>query len=137
MKTDKVSEKRSRNMKAIKSQSNLENKVSKALWARGFRFRKNNRKLFGTPDISIKKYRIVIFIDSCFWHACNIHGNKPKTNIEFWEKKLNRNVERDIEVNNYYLSKGWHVLRVWEHDLKGDFNQTIENISTFINDKKS
>jgi DNA mismatch endonuclease (patch repair protein) len=68
-----------KNMQAIKSQSQLENLVSKELWKKGLRFRKNAKDLFGKPDISIKKYKIVIFIDSCFWHCCNLHGNMPKT----------------------------------------------------------
>lgn len=63
------------------------------------RFRKNVKSLFGTPDIASKKYKIVIFVDSCFWHLCPEHGNIPKTNIEFWENKLIRNRQRDCEVN--------------------------------------
>lgn len=99
-------------MKAVKSVSKLENKVSSALWNRGVRFRKNDKSLFGKPDISIKKYKIAIFIDSCFWHCCKEHGNQPKSNREYWDKKLKRNVERDKEVNHYYNEKGWHVKRV-------------------------
>ncbi len=97
-------EQRRKNMQAIKSKSKLEDKVTKELWRRGYRFRKNTRNLFGKPDISIKKYKVVIFIDSCFWHSCPIHGNSPKTNSEFWIKKLNRNRERDEEVNRYYFA---------------------------------
>lgn len=82
--TDRITkEQRSQVMKSIKGQSLLENEVSKALWHKGVRFRKNVRSLFGNPDISIKKYKIVIFIDSCFWHACPIHGNTPKSNTDF------------------------------------------------------
>jgi DNA mismatch endonuclease, patch repair protein len=124
-------EQRKKNMKAIKSQSALENKVSKELWRLGLRFRKN-AKLFGKPDISIKKYKIVIFIDSCFWHCCPIHGNMPKSNRDYWEKKLERNKLRDIEVNKYYFDKGWNVLRVWEHEFKEDFNRALNKIASFI-----
>lgn len=130
-------EQRSRNMRAIKSQSALENMVSKALWKNGIRFRKNNKDLFGKPDISIKKYKIVIFIDSCFWHVCPIHGNWPKTNKEFWEEKLKKNVIRDIEVTKFYRKNGWHIIRVWEHDLKEDFNKKINELITFITEVKS
>jgi DNA mismatch endonuclease, patch repair protein len=124
-------EQRKKNMRAIKSQSALENKVSKELWRLGFRFRKN-AKLFGKPDISIKKFKIVIFIDSCFWHCCPIHGNMPKSNIDYWEKKLERNKLRDIEVDKYYFDKGWNVLRVWEHEFKEDFNRAVNKIASFI-----
>lgn len=118
-------------MRAIKSQSKLENKVSKALWNKGFRFRKN-AKMFGRPDISIKKYKIVIFIDSCFWHSCPIHRNMPKSNQDYWTKKLARNVSRDQEVNQYYLENGWKLMRIWEHELKQDFEATIDSIAEFI-----
>ncbi|WP_308809867.1 hypothetical protein [Salinicoccus roseus] len=63
-------EKRKRTMSRIRSQSKLENRITKALWAEGYRFRKNVRTLMGSPDIAIQKYRVVIFIDSCFWHMC-------------------------------------------------------------------
>lgn len=125
-------EERSRNMRAIKSVSKLENRVTNALWHRGYRFRKNNKKLFGKPDISISKYKVVIFIDSCFWHVCPLHYNMPKNNEDFWRKKLNRNVNRDTEVNNYYKNKKWNILRIWEHDIKQDFLGTIDKIEKFI-----
>lgn len=107
-------EQRINNMKAIKSRSQLEDRVSKALWKKGYRFRKNT-KLFGKPDIAIQKFKIVIFIDSCFWHVCPVHNNLPKSNHEYWVKKLNRNQERDKEVNKYYKEKKWNLLRIWEH----------------------
>jgi DNA mismatch endonuclease, patch repair protein len=128
-------EQRIKNMKAIKSQSNLENKVSKALWNKGFRFRKNS-KLYGKPDIAIQKFKIVIFIDSCFWHVCPEHSNIPKSNQDYWVKKLNRNQERDREVSRYYKEQGWNIMRIWEHELKRDFDGTIEKISSFINKVK-
>ena len=123
-------------MKSIKGQSLLENEVSKALWHKGVRFRKNVRSLFGNPDISIKKYKIVIFIDSCFWHACPIHGNTPKSNTDFWKDKLKRNKERDLEVSAYYNDKGWSVIRIWEHELKDDFDGVIEKLIQVIQEKE-
>jgi len=131
---DKVSpEERSRIMGKIRAQSKLENRLSIELWKRGIRFRKNTRSLFGTPDISIKKYKIVIFVDSCFWHVCPVHGNRPKSNQEFWDKKLLRNQERDKEVTKYYLEKGWHIKRIWEHEIKKDINQVVDDLVDFIN----
>jgi DNA mismatch endonuclease, patch repair protein len=124
-------EQRKKNMRAIKSQSALENKVTKELWRMGIRFRKN-ANLFGKPDISIKKYKIVIFIDSCFWHRCPLHGNLPKSNKDYWEKKLERNKLRDIEVNQYYVDKGWNILRVWEHEFKACYQEAICKMVDFI-----
>jgi len=131
--TDNVTkEKRREIMQSVRSQSALENLVSRELWKRGIRFRKNVKSLFGKPDIAIKKYKIVIFIDSCFWHACENHGRRPKSNQEFWNKKLDRNKNRDKEVQNYYLEKGWHIKRIWEHDIKNDFEQTLDELVQFI-----
>lgn len=131
---DKISpELRSKNMRAIRSQSELENRLTKELWKRGIRFRKNSKTLFGKPDISIKKYKTVIFVDSCFWHVCPLHGNRPKSNQEFWDKKLLRNQERDREVTAYYLEKGWHIKRIWEHEIKKDINQVVDDLVNFLN----
>ncbi|MGI2328139.1 very short patch repair endonuclease [Planococcus sp. YIM B11945] len=130
---DKITkEQRSKVMKSIKSQSQLENLVSKELWKRGFRYRKNDRSLFGKPDISIKKYKVVIFIDSCFWHFCEIHGHRPKTNQEYWDKKLNRNIQREAKVKEYYTQRGWHIIRIWEHSIKEDLDAVIDELSAFI-----
>ena len=131
--TEKISkEVRSRNMAAIRSVSKLEDKVSRELWKKGLRYRRNDKSLFGKPDFAIKKYKIVIFIDSCFWHQCPIHGNMPKNNAEYWNEKLIRNIERDKEVTNFYTNKGWNILRVWEHDFKKDFQGTLDKIVEFV-----
>jgi DNA mismatch endonuclease (patch repair protein) len=136
--TDNLSpEDRRKNMRAIRStNTKLEGQVTKELWRRGIRFRKNVKGLFGKPDIAIKKYKIVIFIDSCFWHGCEYHGNMPKSNPEYWLKKLTRNKERDIEVANYYSNKGWYILRIWQHEIKEDFNEAIKKIIDFIESSK-
>ncbi|ARI75652.1 very short patch repair endonuclease [Halobacillus mangrovi] len=125
-------EQRRKNMKAIKSVSKLEKIVSSELWKKGYRFRRNTKSLTGKPDISIKKYKVVIFIDSCFFHRCPLHGNMPQTNSEFWKKKLNRNVARDKEVNNHYEAKDWNLLRIWEHEIKEDLEGTVNKIAKFI-----
>jgi len=125
-------EQRRKNMQAIRSISKLESIVSKELWNKGYRFRRNTKDLFGKPDISIKKYKTVIFIDSCFWHQCPIHGNMPKTNVEYWKPKLERNVERDKEVDEYYKQKGWNIKRIWEHEVKKDLEKVVTEIGDFI-----
>jgi DNA mismatch endonuclease, patch repair protein len=136
--TEKISkEQRRKNMQAIRSQSKLENMVSRELWKRGIRFRKNVRNLFGKPDIAIKKYKVVIFIDSCFWHGCVLHGNIPKTNQEYWNKKLQRNKARDLEVEQYYLKRNWHYIRIWEHEIKKDLNKVLDKLESFIKNIKA
>lgn len=126
-------EQRRKNMQAIRSSdTSIEIKVSKDLWKKGFRIRKNCEKLFGRPDISMKKYRIVIFIDSCFWHGCQQHGHIPKSNEAYWIKKLCKNSLRDQEVNDYYQTSHWTVLRIWEHEVKYKYDETIDKIVSLI-----
>lgn len=130
-------ETRSRMMSNIRSVSLLEKVVNKELWKRGVRARRNVSDLYGKPDWSIKKYKIVIFLDSCFWHVCPIHGNFPKNNKEFWEAKLMKNVERDQKVTDYYREKEWNILRLWEHEFKEDMDSAINKIIDFINQIKN
>lgn len=123
---------RSRMMSKIRSVSKLEDKISKGLWRRGVRIRRNVKTLVGKPDFSIKKYRVVIFLDSCFWHYCPSHAVIPKTNLKFWVEKLNKNKQRDLDVNNYYASIGWNILRIWEHEVKEDYQGVLDKIIKFI-----
>jgi DNA mismatch endonuclease, patch repair protein len=131
-----VDQQRSKIMSSIKAVSKLESLVTQELWKNGFRFRRNVRGMVGTPDIAIKKYKVVIFIDSCFWHFCPIHGKMPKSNVDFWKMKLERNQQRDKEHTKFYLQKGWHILRIWEHEIRQDFEKTIQKIASFIEDAK-
>lgn len=125
-------EQRRKNMQAIRSISKLEKIVSKELWNRGIRFRRNVKDLLGKPDLAIKKYKVVIFIDSCFWHNCEIHGRIPATNTDFWKDKFQKNRERDERVNIHYQNANWYLLRMWEHEFKQDFNAAIDKIVNFI-----
>lgn len=129
-------EQRSKTMSAIRAQSKLENIFTKSLWKRGLRFRKNVRKLRGTPDIVIQKYKIVIFVDSCFWHGCPTHFKRPKSNQEFWDKKIARNKERDKEINQYYIDKGWNIKHVWEHEIRSNLEGATDETMDFINSIK-
>jgi len=137
--TDKFSKEiRSKTMKAIKSShTKLEDFIIKILWQKGFRFRRNVKDLKGKPDIAIKKYKTVIFIDSCFWHGCNEHLRLPDSNKEYWINKIQRNRQRDIEINDYYTSQGWKILRIWEHELKKDKEQCLLKIIDFLNKAKA
>lgn len=105
---------RRKNMQAIKSKSTkAEVTLSKALWARGLRYRKNNKKIFGKPDLSFSKYKLAIFVDSEFFHGYNWETEKYriKSNREFWWKKIESNMRRDQVVNKFLVENGWIVLR--------------------------
>lgn len=94
--------------------------VRKYLHSQGFRYGLHNHKLPGSPDIVLRKYRTVIFINGCFWHGhkgCKYY-RIPKSNVEFWETKINRNIERDAKNVAELAAKGWRVIIVWECELK-------------------
>jgi len=102
-KPTKVSPARSATMRAVKSKdSKIEIAVRKRLFALGYRYRKNDKKLLGVPDVSMKKRQTVIFIDSCFWHGCKLHCRMPNSNKKYWVNKIERNIKRDSEVNKHY-----------------------------------
>ena len=95
--------------------------VRKGLHARGFRFRLYNRKLPGSPDIVLPKYGVAIMVNGCFWHGhkgCR-YATRPKTNVEFWEAKIVRNRHRDEVTAAHLEALGWHVITVWECELRG------------------
>ena len=124
------------NMAAIHSASTKpELKLRHALWRLGFRFRVNDKRLPGTPDIVLPKYRTVIFVHGCFWHGhkdCR-NATTPKTNTEFWTAKIQRNQQRDQEVWRQLEAKGWYVIVVWECELKKAWlDGTVESVSETI-----
>lgn len=112
-------EKRSAIMAKIRSKDTKpELIVRRYLFSRGYRFRKNVKGLPGTPDIVLRKYRVAIFIHGCFWHGHEVDGTTPRTNTDFWRKKIENNRKRD-ERNKEALKKmGWHVMTIWECQLK-------------------
>ena len=127
---------RSYNMSCIKGKNTKpEEIVRKALFAKGFRYRKNDRRLPGTPDIVLSKYRTVIFVNGCFWHGhkgCKYYV-VPKTNTEFWLNKINSNIDRDAIKATQLKELGWRVITIWECELKKDKReQTLENIINTI-----
>lgn len=73
--------------------------------------------LYGRPDFVFRRFRLVVFVDGCFWHGCPTHGSVPASNAEFWRRKLHRNKVRDRLVNHTLKSAGWNVLRIWQHEL--------------------
>lgn len=130
-------EQRRKNMQAIKSKgSKIETLLAKELWKRGYRYRKNNKTVYGKPDFTFKKIKIAIFCDSEFWHGKNWEKKKydHKSNQEFWTKKIERNIERDKEVNKYLTDNGWKILRFWGNDIKKNLYFCIEQIEKAVNE---
>lgn len=128
---------RSKQMSKIKSKdTNPEKKLRKFLWDLGIRYRKNVRKLPGTPDIVISKYKLIIFIDGEFWHGYNwaTKKQKLKSNRDFWIPKIERNMQRDKENNLRLQNDGWKVMRFWEHQIKKEFNVCVNKILDYINE---
>lgn len=114
-------ETRSYNMSRIRGKNTKpEELVRKYLFAQGFRYRKNDARLPGKPDIVLPKYKTVIFVNGCFWHAhegCR-YFVWPKNNAEFWKKKIGGNIERDAKNLRLLTELGWKVIVVWECELK-------------------
>lgn len=130
---------RSKIMAAIKSKgTSPELLLAKALWHRGNRYRKNDKSLFGTPDLSFKTYKTVVFIDSEFFHGYNWEEKKAKLkdNREYWIKKIERNMSRDIAVNEYYSSKGWTVIRLWSLEVKKSLYRCVRRIENEMDEYK-
>ena len=106
--------------------------VRKYLWSHGFRYRLNNPRLPGHPDLVLRKYRTCVFVNGCFWHG---HDNckyfhLPKTNIDYWSKKIERNKERDREEQKQLAKMGWHCITVWECELKPKVrDKTLESLA--------
>lgn len=110
--------------------------VRKGLHARGFRFRLHNKKLPGSPDIVLPKYGVAIMVNGCFWHGhkgCQ-YATKPKTNVEFWEAKIARNRHRDEVTEAHLQALGWHVIVVWECEIRhaSSYTERIDDLATEI-----
>ena len=129
-------EQRHCNMAAIHSaDTKPELALRHALWRRGFRYRVNVKRLPGSPDIVLAKYRTVIFVHGCFWHGHKGCKNYtvPKSNTEFWVAKVARNQERDQEVWRQLEAKGWSVIIVWECELKkAVLEETVRRVAEEI-----
>lgn len=132
-------EQRRKNMQAVKSKgSKIETLLAKELWQRGYRYRKNNKKIYGKPDFTFKKYKIAIFVDGEFWHGKDWEVKKleHKSNCEFWYKKIERNIERDKEVNEFLRKNGWQVFRFWGEEIKTELVTCVQIIEDIINETK-
>ncbi len=109
--------------------------VRRYLFAHGFRYRLNHPRLPGHPDIVLRKYRTVIFVNGCFWHGhdCGVF-RLPKSNTDFWSRKITRNKERDREEQRRLAQMGWHCITVWECELKKPVReQTLQSLAFTLN----
>ena len=147
-----TAQQRHKNMAAIHSlNTKPEMIVRRGLWSRGFRYRLNHKRLPGHPDLVLRKYKTCIFINGCFWHGHNValpqmeNGELkidnsacckiPKTNTEFWVKKIKRNQERDLEVKHQLKTMGWNCITIWECELKPAKREaTLESLAFTLNE---
>ena len=128
-------EERSLNMSKIKSKDTLpEIRLRKALWRIGYRYRLHYKSLPGKPDIVILKYKIVIFVHGCFWHRHKncIEASRPKTNSEYWETKINKNIERDKKHQKEIKKTGYKIIIIWECMVKKDIEENIKLLEKLL-----
>lgn len=134
-------EQRKKNMQNIRAKdTKIEILLRKALWHKGYRYRKNCKTIPGKPDIALTKYKIAIFCDSEFFHGKDWEVLKPRlekgNNSEFWINKISRNRERDDEINKKLLALGWTVIRFWGNDIKKHTEDCIRVIEETIFEQK-
>jgi DNA mismatch endonuclease (patch repair protein) len=130
-----TTKKRSKIMSKIRGKNTKpELLLRKALWAKGVRYRINSKKLPGKPDVSIQKYKLAIFIDGEFWHGYNWEERKEtiKSNRRFWIPKIERNMQRDREVNSELKNLGYTIFRFWEHEVKKELKKCVNDIIVYI-----
>ena len=134
-------EQRRKNMQRIKaSDTKIEVLLRKALWQKGYRYRKNYKELPGKPDIVLTQYKIAIFCDGEFFHGKDWEVLKPRlkksNNSDFWINKISRNLERDDEINKKLLFMGWTVIRFWGNEIKKNTDECVKVIEEAIFDLK-
>ena len=137
MADDLTKEQRRKNMQHIRSNdTKIEVLLRKALWNRGYRYRKNYRDLPGKPDIALTKYKIAIFCDGEFFHGKDWDVLRPSleksNNSEYWISKISKNRKRDDEVNKKLLFMGWTVIRFWGRDIKNNTDECIKVIDEAV-----
>jgi DNA mismatch endonuclease (patch repair protein) len=127
-------------MQAIRStNTKMEVVLAKALWTKGYRYRKNDKTVFGKPDFTFKKYKIAVFVDSEYFHGkdWDINKKRIKTNRKFWWNKIETNIRRDIEVNKILKEEGWKILRFWSLDIKKNLLYCTRKIERLIELRKN
>lgn len=130
-----TTKKRSKIMSKIRGKNTKPELIfRKALWKKGVRYRIDNKKLPGKPDVSIQKYKLAVFIDGEFWHGYNWDERKDhiKSNRRFWLPKIERNMQRDRQVNRDLNNLGFTVFRFWEKEIKNELNKCINDVLVYI-----
>jgi len=126
-------EQRSQIMRSVKStNTSLELRLRKVLWQGGLRYRLYIDSLPGKPDITFKRRKLAVFVDSCFFHGCDIHLRRPKSNQDYWNAKIARNIQRDQAVNAQFRDMGWRVIRLWEHEIMADVEGCADRIQSTL-----
>ena len=122
--------KRSQIMSCIKGKdTKIELALDAALKVAGVSgYERNCGGILGRPDFVWSDCRLIVFLDGCFWHGCPEHFRLPKTNIDFWREKIERNMKRDFDVKTRLVDDGWIVLRIWEHDIKNSIDGCVGKI---------
>lgn len=131
-------EQRQKNMRAIRHKgSEIEILLAKAMWAKGLRYRKNDNSVFGKPDFTFKKHKIAVFCDSEYFHGKNweTQRNLIKTNTEFWQRKIESNIKRDLVVNDTLTKNGWQVIRLWGDEIKKNLDFCVLMIEKTIGER--
>lgn len=131
-------EQRRRNMQAVKNKNTkIEVMLRKELWSRGLRYQKNSSKVFGKPDIVFIGKKVAVFCDSEFWHGYDWEHKQSeiKSKRDFWIPKIERNMQRDIEVTNKLQSEGWIVLRFWGNEIKKNLTECADKIERIIKER--
>lgn len=135
---EKTKEQISYNMQQVKNKdSEIEILLRKALWQKGYRYRKNVSGIYGHPDIAFISKKVAIFCDSEFWHGYDWENRKKdfRTNREFWIAKIERNIVRDKEVNDFLNNNGWVVIRFWGKEIKKDLQSCVQKIEETIKER--
>lgn len=130
--TDTISkERRSSNMSKIRSKdTSIELRVRKWLYSKDFRYRVNDKRYPGKPDITVSKLRIAIFIHGCFWHGHKVckYSHESKTRSDYWQKKIEMNIERDKKSEGMLLEMGWEVIIIWECEVNESFDTKMNDL---------
>ncbi len=116
--------------------TSIEISLRKALWHKGYRYRKNYKKVPGTPDIALTKYKIAIFCDSEFWHGKDwekLYGKLAKgNNPKYWTKKIEENIRRDQEKDHMLIAMGWRVLHFWAKDIEENLEDCVRAVEEIV-----
>lgn len=128
-------EQRRRNMQAIRNRGTKdETLLAKTLWRQGHRYRKNDKSVFGKPDLTFKQYKLAVFVDSEYFHGKNWETEKYRiqTNRDFWWTKIENNMKRDKKVNEELVRTGWKVLRFWSKEIRKNLANCVVEIEKHL-----